>query len=28
LPEDERNLYTCADMPRHMSSAVSSLGYK
>lgn len=28
LPEDERNLYTCPERPRHMSHAVSTLGYK
>lgn len=28
LPEDERNLYTCSDMPRHMSAAVSTFKYK
>ncbi len=28
LPEDERNLYTCSDNPRHMSGAVSTLGYR
>ena len=25
LPEDDRNLYTCPDMPRHMSVAVDKL---
>lgn len=28
LPEDERNIYSCPEVPRHMSSAVSTLGYK
>lgn len=28
LPEDERNIYSCPEIPRHMSSAVSTLGYK
>lgn len=28
LPEDERNLYTCPETPRHMSSAVSTLNYQ
>lgn len=28
LPEDERNIYSCPDMPRHMSSAVSTLNYQ
>ena len=28
LPEDERNIYSCPETPRHMSSAVSSLKYK
>jgi hypothetical protein len=28
LPEDERNLYTCPEQPRHMSSAVSTFNYK
>ncbi|XP_066990437.1 beta-1,4-N-acetylgalactosaminyltransferase bre-4-like [Macrobrachium rosenbergii] len=28
LPEDDRNLYTCPEQPRHMSVAVSTLGYK
>ncbi|XP_064120452.1 beta-1,4-N-acetylgalactosaminyltransferase bre-4-like [Macrobrachium nipponense] len=28
LPEDDRNLYTCPQQPRHMSVAVSTLGYK
>ncbi|XP_068229674.1 beta-1,4-N-acetylgalactosaminyltransferase bre-4-like [Palaemon carinicauda] len=28
LPEDDRNLYTCPDQPRHLSTLVDSLGYK
>ena len=28
LPEDDRNLYTCADQPRHMSVAVDKLHYR
>jgi len=28
LPEDDRNLYTCPDMPRHMSVAVDKFKYK
>lgn len=28
LPEDDRNLYTCPDQPRHMSVAVDKFGYK
>ena len=28
LPEDDRNLYTCPDMPRHMSVAVDKFQYK
>ncbi|KAE8748848.1 hypothetical protein FOCC_FOCC004442 [Frankliniella occidentalis] len=28
LPEDDRNLYTCPEQPRHMSVAVSTLKYK
>ena len=28
LPEDDRNLYTCADQPRHMSVAVDKLKYR
>lgn len=28
LPEDERNIYSCPETPRHMSSAVSTLKYK
>jgi hypothetical protein len=28
LPEDDRNLYSCPDMPRHLSVAVDKFGYK
>ena len=28
LPEDDRNLYTCPDQPRHMSVAVDKFNYK
>lgn len=28
LPEDERNIYSCPETPRHMSSAVSTLKYR
>lgn len=28
LPEDDRNLYTCPDQPRHMSVAVDSMKYR
>ncbi|ELU11003.1 hypothetical protein CAPTEDRAFT_120554 [Capitella teleta] len=28
LPEDDRNIYDCAEKPRHMSAAVDTLGYK
>lgn len=28
LPEDDRNLYTCPEQPRHMSVAVDVLKYK
>lgn len=28
LPEDDRNIYSCPETPRHMSSAVSTLQYK
>ena len=28
LPEDVRNIYSCPESPRHMSSAVSTFGYK
>ncbi|ROT81379.1 Beta-1,4-N-acetylgalactosaminyltransferase bre-4 [Penaeus vannamei] len=28
LPEDDRNLYTCPEQPRHMSIAIDSMGYK
>jgi len=28
LPEDDRNIYSCPDQPRHMSAAVNTLDYK
>jgi len=28
LPEDDRNLYTCPQQPRHMSVAVDKFNYK
>jgi len=28
LPEDDRNLYTCPEMPRHMSAAIDKFRYK
>ncbi|XP_048240028.1 beta-1,4-N-acetylgalactosaminyltransferase bre-4-like [Haliotis rufescens] len=28
IPEDDRNLYTCPEMPRHMSVAIDKLKYK
>lgn len=28
IPEDERNIYSCPELPRHMSSAVSTFNYK
>ena len=28
LPEDDRNLYKCSDVPKHMASAVDTGGYK
>lgn len=28
LPEDDRNLYTCPEQPRHMSVAVDKFKYK
>jgi len=28
MPEDDRNLYTCLEQPRHMSVAVDVLKYK
>ena len=28
LPEDDRNLYNCPDMPRHMSVAVDKFDYQ
>ena len=28
IPEDERNIYSCPEIPRHMSSAVSTFDYR
>lgn len=28
LPEDDRNLYTCPDQPRHMSVAIDIMKYR
>ena len=28
LPEDERNVYTCARMPRHLSAAIDKFEYR
>ena len=28
LPENDRNLYTCPPLPRHMSVAVDSMAYR
>lgn len=28
IPEDDRNLYTCPDIPRHMSVAIDKYNYK
>lgn len=28
LPEDDRNLYTCPEQPRHMSVAIDVFKYK
>ena len=28
LPEDDRNLYSCPNQPRHMSAAVDTMSYK
>jgi len=28
LPENDRNLYTCPALPRHMSVAVDSMAYR
>lgn len=28
IPEDDRNLYTCPEMPRHMSVAVDKFSYR
>ncbi|XP_064612904.1 beta-1,4-N-acetylgalactosaminyltransferase bre-4-like isoform X2 [Liolophura sinensis] len=28
IPEDERNIYSCPEQPRHMSAAVDTMGYR
>ncbi|CAN7988765.1 unnamed protein product, partial [Ixodes hexagonus] len=28
IPEDDRNLYTCPEQPRHMSAAMSTFSYR
>ena len=28
VPENDRNLYTCPEMPRHMSAAVDKFNYR
>lgn len=28
FPEDDRNLYTCPEQPRHMSVAIDKFSYK
>jgi beta-1,4-galactosyltransferase 1 len=28
LPEDDRNVYSCPEMPRHMSVAVDTMAYR
>lgn len=28
IPEDDRNLYTCPEQPRHMSVAIDTFNYK
>ena len=28
LPEDDRNLYSCPNQPRHMSAAVDTMAYR
>ena len=28
IPENDRNLYTCPDQPRHMSAAVDKFKYR
>ncbi|CAG2110788.1 unnamed protein product, partial [Medioppia subpectinata] len=28
IPEDDRNLYTCPDQPRHMSVAIDKFSYR
>ncbi|KAH3898153.1 hypothetical protein DPMN_022372 [Dreissena polymorpha] len=28
IPEDDRNIYTCTDAPKHMSPALDKFGYR
>ena len=28
IPEDDRNIYTCSSLPRHMSVAIDKFKYK
>lgn len=28
LPEDDRNLYSCSEFPRHLSVSVNEFGYQ
>lgn len=28
VPEDDRNMYSCPQQPRHMSVAIDEMGYK
>ena len=28
IPEDDRNMYSCPQQPRHMSVAIDEMGYK
>lgn len=28
VPEDDRNMYSCPQMPRHMSAAIDEMDYK
>lgn len=28
LPEDDRNVYSCSEFPRHLSVAVNEFGYR
>ena len=28
VPEDDRNMYSCPALPRHMSVAIDEMGYK